>query len=417
MAKKKKPSDSLTDLLAGVQQEILVDLIVSLAQNRLDVRSACFDYLKKHANLTHEQKTRSEGEIVMALWAELSPDLEELDGYGGGPKEMENSVTDLLYDIEKRLNGKLVEEKFRRTLLDEVLPFIISGNAGLDDMLYDLAYATCYNNEDLRGLAQAFETMNSDWPRDHARRIYRKIGNREKYLELRHKKLEYGGDYHDLVTFYWNEGNRSQALSVAEEGMKKGKGRMDELRLFMADRARESGNREQYLQLQFDQAADHLTLENYKKFKQICTEEEWQIYESKLLEKLNRAWASNQLDILMERKDYKEALAVLIKEKYPNWESGSVPQTAKKLEPRFPDQILAYYLSGFNNMNRETTRKGYAARAKIMLKIRRLMVDVMKDENRWKILAGKIKQENLRRPAFQEEFARVVPGWRDLGME
>lgn len=417
MAKKKKTNDSLTDLLAGVQQEILVDLIVSLAQNRPDVRSACFDYLKKHADLTPEQKTRSEGEIVMALWAELSPDLEELDGYGGGPEEMENSVADLLYDIEKRLNGKLVEEKLRRALLDEVLPFIISGNAGFDDMLYDLAYSACYNNEDLRFLAQSFEAMNSDWPNDHARRIYRKLGDRDKYLELRHKKLEFGADFHDLATFYWNEGNRSQALSVAEEGMKKGKGRMDELRQFMADRARESGNREQYLQLQFDQAADHLTLKNYQKFKQICTEAEWPMYESELLEKLNRTWTSNQLDILMERKDYEKALAVLIKEKYPNWDSGSVPQTAEKLETLFPDQILAYYLSGFNNMNRETTRRGYAARAKIMLKIRRVMVDVMKDENRWKKFAGKIKQENLRRPAFQEEFAIVVPGWWDLAMK
>ncbi len=407
----------MTDLLTGVQPEILVDLILSLAQNRLDVRSACFDYLKKHANLTHEQKTRSEGEIVMALWAELSPDLEELDGYGGGPEDVANNVGDLLYDIEKRLNGKLVEEKFRRALLDEVLPFIISGNAGFDDMLYDLAYATCYNNEDLRGLAQAFEAMNSDWPRDHAMRIYRNLGDRENYLKLRHKKLEHGRDYHDLTTFYWNEGNRSQALSVAEEGMKKGKGRMDELRQFMADRALESGNREQYLQLQFDQAADYLTLENYKKFEQICTEEEWQIYESKLLEKLNRAWTTNQLDILMHREDYEKALAVLIKEKYPNWDSGSVQQTAKKLETRFPDQILAYYVSGFNNMNRETTRKGYADRAKMMLKIRRVMMDVMKDENRWKKFAGKIKQENLHRPAFQEEFAIIVPGWRDLAMK
>jgi hypothetical protein len=140
---------------------------------------------------------------------------------------------------------------------------------------------------------------------------FEKGGLREKYLGLRLKKLVLGADYYDLSMFYWDEGNRSKALSVAEEGMKKGKGRMDELRKFLSDRALEGGNREQYLQLQFDQAADHLTLENYKKFKQICTEEEWQFYEPKLLEKLTRAWTTNQLDILMHRKDYEKALQCL----------------------------------------------------------------------------------------------------------
>jgi hypothetical protein len=85
VAKKKKPSDSLTDLLAGVQPEILINLIMSIAENRPDVRIECFDYLQKYVKLTPEQKTQSEGDIVMTLWAELSPDLEELDSYGGGP--------------------------------------------------------------------------------------------------------------------------------------------------------------------------------------------------------------------------------------------------------------------------------------------------------------------------------------------
>jgi hypothetical protein len=46
-----------------------------------------------------------------------------------------------MHDIQRKLAGKQIEEKVRRQLLDEVLPFIRSGNAGLDDPLYDLAYS------------------------------------------------------------------------------------------------------------------------------------------------------------------------------------------------------------------------------------------------------------------------------------
>jgi hypothetical protein len=135
-------------------------------------------------------------------------------------------VADLIYDIQQKLAGKKINEEIRRQLLDEVIPFIKSDNAGLDDSLYDLAYSTCYSDEDWRHLAAALEAINKEWPTDHARRIYRKLGDREKYLELRCTKLVYGGDYYDLAAFYWDEGNRAKALAVAEEGKKKGQGRI-----------------------------------------------------------------------------------------------------------------------------------------------------------------------------------------------
>lgn len=81
---------------------------------------------------------------------------------------------------------------------------------------------------------------------------------------------------------------------------------------------------------------------------------------------------------------------------------------------RFPEQILTYYLSGLGNMDSNAIRNGYAERAKVMLKVRHMLIDVLKDENRWKAFAGKVKCDNLRRPAFQEEFAKVVPGGREL---
>jgi hypothetical protein len=107
---------------------------------------------------------------------------------------------------------------------------------------------------------------------------------------------------------------------------------------------------------------------------------------------------------------------VLLKEKYPSraWDSGDELRTAKQLETRFPDQILTYYLSGLGNLNSNSTRKEYAERAGVMLKVRHMFVDILKDGHRWKTFAAKVKRDNFRRPAFQEEFAKVIPGWREL---
>jgi hypothetical protein len=416
MAKKRKPADPLNDLLEAAKPETLINLAAHLSGFSPEIRRECFDYLKKHVKLTTEQKIRSEGEIAMALWWELCPDLEELDTYGGGDDATVEHVAGLIDDIQQKLAGKQIDERIRRQLLDEVIPFIKSGNAGVDDSLYDLAYASCYSDEDWRRLAEALEALNRDWPTDHARRIYRKMGDREKYLELRCKKLVYGRDYHDLASFYWDEGNREKALAVAEEGEKKGQGRMDELRKFLSDRALESDNRKRYLALQLEQTSDNITLASYKAFKKICTAEEWAEREPKLIGKLDIAWTSERVKILMHRKEYEKALAVLVKEKYPSraWDSGEELRTAKQLETRFPDQILTYYLSGLGNLNSNATRQEYAERGKIMHKVWHMMVNVLKDGNRWKAFASKVKRDNLRRPAFQEEFAKIIPGWREL---
>ncbi len=79
---------------------------------------------------------------------------------------------------------------------------------------------------------------------------------------------------------------------------------MDELRKFLADHAREGGNRERYLAPQFEQTTDYLTLAKYNKaFRKICTAEEWKAREPKLLGRLDNAWASERLKILMHHKD------------------------------------------------------------------------------------------------------------------
>jgi predicted methyltransferase len=118
----------------------------------------------------------------------------------------------------------------------------------------------------------------------------------------------------------------------------------------------------------------------------------------------------------MQRKEYDKAVAILSEEGYPltAWDSDYEIQTAKRLERRYPEEILKYYLSGLGNLKTKAVRKEYARKAKVMAKARRLLVEVLKDKERWRTFAVKVKQDNIKCSAFQEEFAKVVPGWRGL---
>lgn len=229
--------------------------------------------------------------------------------------------------------------------------------------------------------------------------------------------MEYGADYHDLATFYWESGETDQALAVAREGIEKAKGRMDELRGFLAERAKESGDRASYLELEFAQATDLLSLDSYKKFEHLCSRAEWQAYEPRMLDTVAKAWCDTQMQIYIHRKDLRTASDVLAKAKYPV-PKGYGPETilnmAAQLEAAFPEKVLAFYLTGLANLNHNATRDHYAHYAQTAKRARRVWVGVLHRPQEWESFARRIKLDNIRRPAFQQEFAKVVPGWDEL---
>jgi hypothetical protein len=248
MAKKRvketQALDSLGDLIDMADGKILTQLAKKIVAMRPDVRRTCVEFLQKNMTLPPQARAVADSEIAFALWDELESDLAELDERGGGPRNVEDKVAGLLCELEERLNKSKITRDARRALLDEVLPCIESGNSGMVDSAYAVAYAACHDDEDLRDFAQRLEACGQDWALDHARRIYRRIGDPERFLALRSQQMEYGGDYHDLATFYWEQGDKEEALAVAREGMENARGRMDELRGFLADRAKESADRE-----------------------------------------------------------------------------------------------------------------------------------------------------------------------------
>ncbi len=82
--------------------------------------------------------------------------------------------------------------------------------------------------------------------------------------------------------------------------------------------------------------------------------------------------------------------------------SARAEETGEKC---YPEKILKYTLSGLGKLDRNAERKEYTRKAEVMVKARRMLVDVLGDEARWVKFALKIKKENLRRPASQRELS------------
>jgi len=135
-----------------------------------------------------------------------------------------------------------------------------------------------------------------------------------------------------------------------------------------------------------------------------------------MLGRLEKAWNNEKMKIHMFRKEYDKALSILKTNRYPDqsYGEGDILKVAADLEQLYPEEILSFYMSGLGNLNRSFNRKTYARKALVMVRVRHIWVDVLKTPDKWKEFGRNIKATNLRRPAFQEEFARELPDWKTL---
>lgn len=408
--------DPLKAAIAAASPHVLGDLVRHQADSSPALRRQCLEFLRERVPLSADAAADNEGETIHLLWMELESGLADLDTYRGGPDEVIEHVAEQLAELAERLQAATVPWEDRRALLDELFPYIASRNSQMEDQLYEVAYSACHDDADLRDLAARLEATGQAWSLDHARRIYRSLGDREKYLALRALKMVYGLDYYDLVTFYWEAGERERAVEVARDGLARGEGRKDELRLFLAERAAEADDRPQFLELQFVQATDRLTAAGYERFRHLCSDTEWAVYEPRMLAALERCCRPEGLKIHVLRGEYVQAVQALVAGRYPHRDlhADSILQIAAKLEPYFPEQILAFYQSGLGRTDRAQSRSEYARQAAVAKKIRRVCVDVLQAPERWRAFARAVKHQNGNRPAFQEVFARVIPDWHQV---
>lgn len=86
---------------------------------------------------------------------------------------------------------------------------------------------------------------------------------------------------------------------------------------------------------------------------------------------------------------------------------------ARRLEASYPESVLTFYRSGIGSPNRPMPRKEYAGIARVLELIRRVMLESLKDAERWRNFKHDIQRKTERWPAFQEEAEKHIPDWRE----
>ena len=118
-------------------------------------------------------------------------------------------------------------------------------NSSFEDEMVRCFFSACKTKEDWEFLIKKLEEKPTDWDWSIIRKIYQDhLQDDETYLALRSKILKSGNDYWELVTFYRDRQNAQKAREIAEIGIEKGQGRLDDLFEYLTQLYTSEGNQE-----------------------------------------------------------------------------------------------------------------------------------------------------------------------------
>ena len=413
-----RASASLAKLLETATAESLRHVIKDLAYETPHLERLCITLLLAHHKTPDDLTMKAANNQAWALWFDAEQTLSELANYGG-PDEDYEKVGYVLEQLAQVVSDGRASADCRQEIQSLVLKYLATDDASVDQ-LYEVAKACCHTDEEFRLLAQTFEATDRTWSfgfrtyKEQAMQIYRQIGDRDRYLALRLEHLNDDRDFFDLVTFYAENGEVDKAVLTAEQGLAQTQanrwGHVKDLRNFLADRALSIGDRNRYMELQFANATDRLTLENYKSFKQLCTPDEWQAFEPRMLSCLETTWADEKVSIWLHLEQFDKALAALLKDgpSFGARPDSQLRRNARVLETRYPTELLNYYLRKLGSI-KAGSRRRYAEQAHYIADIKRVMLDHFGNETGWVSLTARIKSESKRLPAFRDELKMVLP--------
>ncbi len=410
---KHQAREKLENLLDKADTQTLKQIILNLTFKSKDNYRKCLDIIEDSIPLEDEEKAECSSEKFMTIWDEVKWEIKRIEEYGYSEDYYEDEgleIEDKLTEIQEELEKGKASKKAREEFINDALSYV---DTDFGYGVLDATQAACYDKDELRSLAMEIEDSNSN----RALRIYKELADKDKYLELRLQKLESSSDYYDLVKFYEENNESEKAVKTAYQGLQQAQGWKDDLLEYLAPKALDANDRREYLRLKFEKYSSRFSFQSYKSFKNICSEDEWKQYEPQILLLTDKTYNSDKMLIYMYREEFDKAINILVQSRenphYLNMQSASF-STAEKLKEKYPEQVLQFYMNSIGNFDSSKDRKIYANQAKIAVKIQDTYVNILKTPEKWNEFARNIKYKNKNRPAFQQEFSKVIRNWREI---
>ena len=440
---------SLDEELKSLGVEDLYNLVQNLIRKNPEVHRLVLEWFKEKAevsSVTEKEVTTLNDELLMEYWGKAENIISEFNEYGGGPEDEEEEAYQWLNEISELIRKGIISSDAKIGFLDEAFVEYDIGNSGFDDALMDIFFEICDTKEEWEYLVEKLAKRPSDWRIKIIMRIQRDyLRDESAYLEMRMENLHYGMDYWDLVEFYVNKGDLQKGLETAEQGISKGEGMLTELFQFLFEHFAEEGdtaNIERIVRVALTRKSEeknmldrlfeyYKTRGNYEKAKEALQKAykimrygnyyaeynkmkaflraaDWKQVEPEIFKDVQEKDICDYLRICLDKNMKEAVLHTILNPPEMQWGmKNEFDEFAAKLEEDFPEKITGYYWQNAYRNIPGGNRGTYRIAAGYLAKVKRIYINLLKDESGWKKRFSGLKAEFKKRPAFLDEVRKL----------
>ena len=447
---------SLEAKLQSIKRDDLCNLVKYLLEKGAGNRKLVLEWFKKKVDTLQEKGIEKEltglnDKLLFEYWSRAERIISNFNEYGGGPEELEEQAYEWLRKISELARESNFSPEAKIEFLDEAFIEYNKNNSGFEDRLIEVLKDICQTKEEWEYLVKKLNKYPSRWRKKLIMDIQKiHLKDDAAYLEERLQNLRYGMDYWDLIEFYLKNNNRTEALKIAEQGLKEGEGWLTELFDFLFEHYRRKNdipNMERIVQISLQRGTEQKNMlerlfeyykkkgnyekaqeslvkscdflqsgyyNAYQKLQKFLKQSDWEEIEPDFLKKIkekdifdylkicmNKGWKKIVLDTLMEPPKNKWGYPIMLN-------SHKFEQLAEKLCDDYPEQIIEYFWKkAYSNIANQGSRKTYRIAAGYLKKVKKIYTKILQNKTKWQRRFNALKSEFSKRPAFLAEVSRL----------